>query len=411
MYSGILKKTGFMIFIFTLLFMTTNRTAAQPGDNIRLAYVRNNTVMLADYEGTPLTNPGPELGEWQSARLFWTPDGETLYVATRQGLFVTGAQGGAAVRLPGEFGLTVVPARHGGVLYNIDVDNPQPVSENIAAFPLRETNLASAEGGRGRMVTIIGNYQISTVNVALTHAAAVYARGGGLLEGGRPQIWTSYGGSVFYSCCFPNPGLGMLSIGSGEIFTYDEDFLPGAAALNATSSRLVGPTTDGIIRTIDLITSGTRDYIIDIPGGVGPIERMAWSLDESAIYFISREAPTSPLELVPGVTYPADTRSANAVLWKLDIINGHTNQVASFGDVFGVPSLAVTNEFIFAVVVERNEELVNALNTGVLDPSIQPGDPLLDGYVPRSVLWRVDLSGTAMFAIDENIWGVIARPY
>jgi hypothetical protein len=163
--------------------------------------------MLADYEGTPLTTPGPELGQWQSARLFWSPDGETLYIATRQGLYVTGAQGGAAVRLPGEFGLTVVPARHGGVLYNIDVENPQPIGENTAAFPIRETNLANAEGGRGRLITSIGNYQLSTVNVALTHAAAVYARGGGLLEGGRPQIWASYGGSVFTHVVFRIPEL------------------------------------------------------------------------------------------------------------------------------------------------------------------------------------------------------------
>jgi hypothetical protein len=404
-------RTRLFYLLLLVMIVAIPATAAPPqqsSEAVALAYVKDNIVMLADWQGNPLASPGPELSQWQSARLFWSPDGESLYIATRQGLFVTGALGGASVRLPGEFGLTVAIARHNGVLYNIDTDNPQVIRENIVGFPLRETNVANMEGGRGRLLSVIGEYQADTANAAVTHAAAVYARDGGLLDGGRPQIYATYGGNLFYSCCFPLAGLGLVDPSTTNTFVYDSTFIPGAAALNSTASRLIAPTTDGIIRTIDLMTAGSRDYVLDVT--VGQIERMTWGIDETAVYFISRENPTVSLEVLPAVTYPVDTRSAYLILWELNLITGRTREVASFGDNFGVSSMTATDEYIFVVVVERNEQLVNAFNNGTLPPDIATNDPLLDGYVPRSLFWRVEIGTGEMFAIDENVWGVVARP-
>jgi hypothetical protein len=72
--------------------------------------------------------------------------------------------------------------------------------------------------------------------------------------------------------------------------------------------------------------------------------------------------------------------------------------------------MAATNDYLFATAIAPNDGLVNALNTGALDPNIQPGDPALDAYIPRSTLWRIDQTTGQSFAIDENIWGVTARP-
>jgi hypothetical protein len=259
-------------------------------------------------------------------------------------------------------------------------------------------------------MSTIGTYDLNAANTNATGAAALYARDGGLLEGGRPQFYATFGGSLFYSCCFPNPGLGVFELGSGDVFVYDASFRTGPAAMNATMSRLAGPTTDGLIRVIDLISGGQRDYLIDVPGGVGFIERMAWSLDDGALFFVSREAPAIPLELSPTVAYQADTRSTTAVIWKLDLVTGNTNALAEIGDVFGISSLTATNDYLFATAIGSNEGLVNALNTGALDPNIQPGDPALDSYIPRSTLWRINPVTGQTFAIDENIWGVTARP-
>jgi hypothetical protein len=405
-----MKKLLIYLLGLSLIVAALPATAApfrQSGDEVALAYVKDNVVVLADALGNPLTAPGPELGQWHSARLFWSPDGETLYIATRQGLFATGAQGGAAVRLPGEFGLTMAIARHGGVLYNLDVDNPQNLDEQTVTYPLRETNIANMEGGRGRLIALIGEYQAGTATATLSHAAAVYARDGGLLEGGRPQIYATYGGNLFFSCCFPFAGLGAVDLSTNQLFPYDATFVVGASALNGTASRLIGPTLDGTIRVIDLITGGTRDYALPV---TGVIERTAWDIDETTAYFISRETPISPLELLPSITYTADTRSADLVLWELNLITGQADQIANFGDAFGASSMTTTDDFIFVVVVERNEALVTALNTGALPADIQAGDPLLDGYIPRTLLWRVDrLTGEAS-ALDQNVWGVAARP-
>lgn len=383
---------------------------AQPTSVVRLAYIQNNVVTLADYQGVPLAYPGPQLDQWQSASLFWSPDGDSLYIATRQGLYVTGAEGGASVRLPGDFGLTMTIARHGGVLYNLDVDSPQEVGVGLLGFPLRETNVANMEGGKGRAVSTIGEYPVGSANAALSQAAAVYARDGGLLEGGRPKIFTTYGGAIFYSCCFPNPGMGITIVGSVEApYIYDPTIVLGGASLNATQSRLVGPTSDGLIRIYDLVSEGWRDFTLETPTGI--IERTAWSLDETSIYFVSREAPDTPLELRPEVQYPADTRSSNLTLWELNLVNGSQTYVASFGDGFGVSSMAATNEYVFVVVVESNQRLVDDLNKGALPFDIALDDPALDSYIPRTTLWRVDRLTGEPFAVDEGIWGVVARPY
>jgi len=381
---------------------------AQPG-GAALAYVKDNQITLADWQGNPLTVPGPELTQWQSAKLFWSPDGASLYIATRQGLFATGAAGGAAVRIPGEFGLTVAMARHGGTVYNLDTDMPQEISANTAAFPLRETNLATASGGRGRLVVTIGAYQLSTVNVNVTHAAALYARDGGLLEGGRPRLYPTYNNGLLFSCCFPDAGLGLVA--NGEVTPFDPTFITGAAALNANGSRLAAPITQGVMRVVDLLTLATRDYPLEGMGGYEAIERIGWALDDGAIYFILRQTPQSPLEQLPsGGSYLADTRSAHLALWQLNLVTGAVGELARFGDAFGVSSLAVTHDYVFAVLVERNESLVNALNTGLLDANSAPTDPALDAYIPRTILWRVERATGQMFALDENIWGVVARP-
>lgn len=399
-----------ILLICGLLLGTLPSTIAQ-GDNVRLAYIQNNVVTLADGQGMPIDFPGPEIPGWQSAKLFWSPDGERLYTATREGLYITGPTGGAATLLPGQFGLTVTIARHGGALYNIDSDTPQDNGDGTAAYPLRETNIANMEGGRGRLIGYIGNYDPSSVNANLSHAAAIYARDAGFLEGGRPRIWSTYGGSLLYSCCFPFEGLSLINMGGGASQVYASDFITSAAALNATASRLAAPTTNGTIRTIDLVSNGEREYTLDLPFQLGPIERMAWSLDDRWLYFTSRELPADPLAALPSVSYPADTRSALIMLWRLDLVTGTTAKMGEFGDAFGVSSMSATDDNLFLVIVERNDALVSALNTGALPPDIAFGDPALDAYNPRSVLWRVNLANDALFAVDENIWGVAVRPY
>ncbi|MBZ0304956.1 MAG: hypothetical protein K8I82_02700, partial [Anaerolineae bacterium] len=252
--------------------------------------------------------------------------------------------------------------------------------------------------------------QTGTAEAYVSHAAAKYIRDGGLPGAGRPHLWSTYGGSLFYSCCFPNEGLGVLDVAGGEGTIYDASFIPGPAAVNSTASRLVGPTTDGLIRTIDLVSAGTRDYILDIPFSPFDIERMVWSSDDSAIYFVTRGIPADPLELLPTITYPADTRSAYAQLWKLNLVTGRIDEIAQFGDIYGVSSMAATRDYIFVVVVERNQALVQALNTGQLPANIVATDPALDNYIPRTLLWRVDVETGAMFALGEKVWGITARP-
>ena len=181
--------------------------------------------------------------------------------------------------------------------------------------------------------------------------------------------------------------------------------------MNATASRLAAPTTNGVIRIYDLITEGSRDYIIDTTNEVGRIERMAWSLDDRALYFVTRELPALPLELRQDILYPADTTAAELVIWELDLVNGHTTRLESLGDGYGISSMTVTDEFVYAVLVETNEQLVTDLNSGVVPSDIASDDPLLDSYIPRTVLWRIGIQDGSLFAVGENIWGIVARPY
>ena len=67
---------------------------------VALAYVWQDTVTLADSAGQPLQQTGPTFTYGQGARLFWTADGRMLYVARDDGLYATGATGGAAVWEP-----------------------------------------------------------------------------------------------------------------------------------------------------------------------------------------------------------------------------------------------------------------------------------------------------------------------
>jgi hypothetical protein len=403
-----IKKLLVILMLCLPVFQATS--SAQVAETIAMAYVKDNSVWLADLAGTPIYDVGPPIEPTQGAVLFWSPDGTLLYTATRSGLFVTSADGGASSRLPGEFGLTVTFARHGGVIYNLDVENPQEIEENIIGFPLRQTNIANLEGGRGQMIATIGEYDASSAAVYASHAAALYARDAGLLGAGRPHIWATYGGSLFYSCCFPAPGLNVLELSTGEASIYDATILPGPAALNGTSSRLAAPTTEGFIRVIDLISAGTRDYLLQIPYAPEDIERMVWGTDDSTIFFTIRAIPQNALDVLPIIEYAADTRSAFVELWKLDLVTGRFEIVTDFGDVFGVSSIAANRDYIFVTVVERNEALIQALNTGVLPANISPTDPALNDYIPRTLLWRIDRETGEKYALSENTWGVVSRP-
>ena len=93
--------------------------ARQNAANVYLAYVHQNTVKLADAQGNPINTVGPEFQIGQAASLLWTPNGERLYIARRDGLYETSAEGGAAVRLPGDFSITIAMDRGGNSLYYI----------------------------------------------------------------------------------------------------------------------------------------------------------------------------------------------------------------------------------------------------------------------------------------------------
>ena len=113
---------------------------------------------------------------------------------------------------------------------------------------------------------------------------------------------------------------------------------------------------------------------------------------------------------MPTITAPFDDRSANVQLWRLDLVSGRLNRVADMGDIYGVSSMAATRDFVFAVVVERNEALITALNRGEIPPETAPTDMSLDVYMPSTVLWRISLHDGEMVPLTENVWGVTARP-
>ncbi|GIK62506.1 MAG: hypothetical protein BroJett018_03000 [Chloroflexota bacterium] len=397
-----------LVSLFILLAGIHHPTLArQNTDEVVLAYVHENTVKLADAQGNPITIVGPEFQTGQAANLLWTPDGERLYIARRDGLYETSAEGGAAVRLPGDFSITMTLDRGGKSIYYIESSNPADADEpGFITFPLRETSLLNM-GGTGRLVNYIGNYSLGSSDVALGGAAFQYARDGGILGGGRPRLIPTYGTTLFYSCCFPDAGLNAIDIASGEIRAYDSTFIPGPSAINSSLSRLAGPTINGTIRVIDLITAGTRDYPINF----GDVERIAWALDDSALYLAVRGTPKDPLPLSPLVTSPIDDREADIFVWRLDLVTGGLVQLAELGDFYGVSSIAATDEYVFLTVVERNVALINDLNSGRLPADLSPADPrLTSDYLTGSILFRVRTDGSEALSILADVWGVVAKP-
>ena len=379
---------------------------------VALAYVWENVVTLADVDGEPLAQPGPEFGYGEGARLIWTGDARTLYVARDDGLYATGPGGSAPVQVPGRYGRTITISQDRETMYYLETSAPQAVEDmsGVDAFPLRELSVRMLSGGQGRLAGYFGRFQQGASRADLNFAGALYVRDGGLLGPGRPNLWTGYGAIVLGTCCFPNPGLGRFDVHAEAFTIEDEMVIPGAAALNLTGTHLAGPTTDAKIRVMDLITGGTRDYTIQIAGGLGVIERIAWSPDDAALYFISRYTASNPLRLAVDPPFEVDARSANIQLYRLNLVTGTIRELAWRADVYGVSSLAVTDRYVFATVVEPNRALIEAINAGQVPAGTLRTDPSLAQYMPSTVLWRVDIETGAPVDLRRDVWGLAARP-
>lgn len=402
-----------MALAIVMAFAAPHLTHAQVDPReVALAYVWQDVVTLADADGEPLAQPGPAFGYGEGARLFWTADARTLYIARDNGLYAAGPGGSAPVQVPGRYGRTLTLSPDRETLYYLETSAPEEVegSGGLNAFPLRELAVRMLTGGQGRLAGYFGRFQPGASRADLSFAGALYVRDGGLLGPGRPNLWAAYGAVVLGTCCFPDPGLGRFDIHAEAFSVQDDAFLPGAAALNLTGTHLAGPTTDGRIRVVDLITGGTRDYTIEIAGGLGVIERMAWSPDDAALYFISRYAPTNPLALAVDPPFEVDTRSANIQLYRLNLVTGTIREMAWRADVYGVSSLAVTDRYVFATIVEPNTALVNAINAGQVPAGTLPTDPALAQHMPSTVLWRVDVETGAPADVRADVWGLAARP-
>lgn len=405
-------KPLFFVIILALVSITITipTSNAQQSNDVYLAYVYQNSVHMADWQGNPINNTGPQFQIGQSANLFWSRDDSSLYIARRDGMFQTFAEGGSAVRLPGNYGITVTLDRRDEVFYYMESASPQTTNDpNRVTFPLRELNIVNATGGAGRLVGYIGSYPTGTSQAALNGAALQYARDGGLLGSSRPRIYTTYGETLFYSCCYPDAGLWGMNLSSGEVFSYSgaETLIPGASDVNNTFSRLAGPTLDGNLLVIDLISGGMRNYLVN----VGEIERVTWSPDDTKIYLAIRNAPQNPLLLNAAITTSVDTRSASISIWRLDLVTEQIYQLATLGDFYGVSSMAATMDYVFVVTVEHNQKLVNDLNAGRVSADISPSDPLLTtDYLPNTILFRLTPDGQEAFSILADVWGVVARP-
>lgn len=402
-----------MALAIVMAFAAPHLTHAQVDPReVALAYVWQDVVTLADADGEPLAQPGPAFGYGEGARLFWTADARTLYIARDNGLYAAGPGGSAPVQVPGRYGRTLTLSPDRETLYYLETSAPEEVegSGGLNAFPLRELAVRMLTGGQGRLAGYFGRFQPGASRADLSFAGALYVRDGGLLGPGRPNLWAAYGAVVLGTCCFPDSGLGRFDIHAEAFSVQDDTFLPGAAALNLTGTHLAGPTTDGRIRVVDLITGGTRDYTIEIAGGLGVIERMAWSPDDAALYFISRYAPTNPLALAVDPPFEVDTRSANIQLYRLNLVTGTIREMAWRADVYGVSSLAVTDRYVFATIVEPNTALVNAINAGQVPAGTLPTDPALAQHMPSTVLWRVDVETGAPADVRADVWGLAARP-
>ena len=407
-----IRRLGALIALGAALIVPLAGTARGQTPPVALAVVWQDTVTLADADGSPIEQTGPTFGYGQGARLFWTADADTLYIARDDGLYATGANGGAAVQIPGYYGRTLTVAQDAETLYYLETVSPQELTdfEGRVSFPLRELTVALMDGGAGRLAGYFGRFQAGAAQADITFAAALYVRDGGLLGPGRPNLWPSYGTTLFGTCCFPDPGLGMFNVSTGDFAIYDETVIPGAAAVNLTRTHLAGPTTTGAIRIIDLITGGTRDYVIEIAGGLGTVERVAWSPDDTYLYIAARTNPDHPLSLDQEPPFPVDVRSANITLYRLNLVTSVIRELVRRPDVYGVSSLAATDRYVFAVVVDPNTALVNALNARQVRPGSLPTDPELAQYMPATHLWRVSLTGDSAGDIADNVWGVAARP-
>ncbi len=406
--------------VTVLIAVPLTGTARSQAPAAALAYVWQDTVTLADAAGQAITQTGPTFGYGQGARLFWTPGGDLLYIARDDGLYATGPIGGAAVRLPGSYGRTLTIAQDAETLYYLETASPQPLDEGEnpdeadigrVSFPLRELTIELMDGGAGRLAGYYGRFAAGAARADVNFAAALYVRDGGLLGVGRPNLWPTYGSNVFGTCCFPDPGLGLFNVGSGDFMVYDETFIPGAAAVNLTRTHLAGVTTSGAIRVIDLITGGERDYVVEMAGGLGVVERIAWSPDDTYLYVVTRRDPSHPLSLdqQPG-GFTVDTRSADVTLYRLNLVTSVIRELAWRPDVYGVSALAATDTFVFAVVVDPNTALVAALNGRQVRPGSVPSDPAMAQYMPLTHLWRVDTDGNSAQDLLDNVWGIAARP-
>ncbi len=381
---------------------------------VALSYVLDDVVTLASGDGQPVSQPGPTFSYGQGARLFWTPDGRTLYIARDDGLYATGPGGGAAVRVATALGRTMSIAQDAQTLYYLETVSPQDVPnlEGRVAFPFRALDLLYISSGAGRLVGYYGEFAADSAKAALSFSAALYVRDGGLLFAGRPELFPTYGSSVFGSCCFPDAGLARFDATTGDFEVYDETFIPGAAALNLTRTHLAGPTTDGAIRIYDLITAGWRDYRIEMAGGLGVVERIAWSPDDTYLYLSVRSDPTSPLVQQYTTPFEVDTRSADVTVYRLNLVTSVIRELGYRSNVYGVSSLAATAEYVFAVVVLRPETIVTAINNRQVRFDALPTDSdILAQYSPTTVLWRLDADGQDQpMDVMANVWGVTARP-
>lgn len=414
------ERTGLRVLLLVTLLAAfllpaTRNARGQTPDRSRvaLAYVLDGMVTLADGDGQPLSTPGPTFSYGKGARLIWTPDGETLYIARDDGIYASGTGGGAAVRVAGGFGRTLAFAQDAGTVYYLETSTPQETDlEGRIAFPFREIDVRSMGGGTGRLAGYFGQFAADAVRANLSFAAALYVREGGLLGVGRPELFPTYGSNVFGSCCFPDPGLGMFNVHTGEFELFDVDFIPGAAALNLTRTHLAGPVTNGTIRVYDLITGGQRDYIIEIAGGLGVIERMAWSPDDTYLYFAVRYDPTTPLIQTESAPFEVDTRGADVYVFRLNLVTSVIRRLAWRSNVYGVSSLAATDTYVFATVINRPDALVQAINNRQVRFDAQPtDDDIQQKYMPLSLLWRIDATGTIEPSdVMANVWGVAARP-
>ena len=407
-----MKTFGLLIFvIFLLIVAAPAASSAAPSQQteIGLAYVHNNTVTLAGHDGLPIVDIGPVI-DGDAGRIFWSHDGRVIYSVRRDRLYQAFVDGGASVQLPGTYSLTMTLDRTGQVLYYLESGNPQPTeNESLLTFPLRETNISLISSGTGRLVGYVGRYPTGSASMRAVGAALSYAQDGGLLDSGRPQLIPTYGATLFFSCCFPDAGMRAINIENGQVFDYpgSEGIILGKSAINQNLSRLAAPTINNEIMMLDLISGGIRTFSVD----VGTIERLAWDYGDRYLYMAVRQSPANPLQLNPIVLTDIDLRSASMAIWRLDLVTSQTTQLAVLGDFYGISSMTVGRDYIFAAAVESNARAVADLNAELLPGDLPADAPILRGeYLPNTILYRISRDGREAISLQGNTWGVAARP-